>query len=183
MVTFKGLRRNHYATILADPPWQFQTWSPKGKGRSADRHYQTMTVSEIMLMPVSVLAARDSVLLLWTTWPHLRDAMTVISYWGFVYKTLGFVWVKVKDGQSQVGTGYWTRANSEPCLLATCGHPHRLNRDVPQIIAEPRREHSRKPDCVHERIEQLVSGPYLELFARKRVRGWKAWGDEVGKFT
>jgi N6-adenosine-specific RNA methylase IME4 len=82
----------------------------------------------------------------------------------------------------QVGLGYWTRSNSEVCLLATRGKPKRINADVRQGIIAPRREHSRKPDCVHERIERLVAGPYLELFARQRRPGWDCWGNEVDKF-
>jgi N6-adenosine-specific RNA methylase IME4 len=79
--------------------------------------------------------------------------------------------------------GYWTRANSEVCLLATRGKPKRLNADVRQGIIEPRREHSRKPDCVYERIERLVAGPYVELFARTTRKGWSSWGNQVGKFA
>src|SRR6185369_8877518 len=93
---------------------------------------------------------------------------------GFTYKTCGFAWLKAHSGQvekfrddidAQVGMGYWTRAHSEVCLLATRGKPKRVNADVRQGIIAPRREHSRKPDGVHERIERLVAGPYLELFA------------------
>jgi N6-adenosine-specific RNA methylase IME4 len=69
------------------------------------------------------------------------------------------------------------------CLLATRGSPKRLNADVRQGIIEPRREHSRKPDCIHERIERLVAGPYVELFARQRRPGWDCWGNEVDKFN
>jgi N6-adenosine-specific RNA methylase IME4 len=82
----------------------------------------------------------------------------------------------------QVGMGYWTRANSEPCLLATRGKPKRINADVRQGIIEPRREHSRKPDCVPARIERLVEGPYLELFARTQRPGWTVWGNQTDKF-
>jgi N6-adenosine-specific RNA methylase IME4 len=82
-----------------------------------------------------------------------------------------------------MGMGYWTRANSEPCLLATRGKPKRLNADVRQGIIEPRREHSRKPDCVPGRIERLVAGPYLELFCRTTRPGWTVWGNQVGKFS
>jgi N6-adenosine-specific RNA methylase IME4 len=81
-----------------------------------------------------------------------------------------------------VGMGYWTRANSEPCLLATRGKPKRLHRNVRMGIIEPRREHSRKPDCVHHRIERLVAGPYLELFGRQERPNWTVRGNEVGKF-
>jgi N6-adenosine-specific RNA methylase IME4 len=81
------------------------------------------------------------------------------------------------------GLGYWTRANTEPCLLTTRGHPKRLHADVRQGIIAPRREHSRKPPCIHERIERLVAGPYVELFARQRRSGWDAWGNETDKFA
>jgi len=80
------------------------------------------------------------------------------------------------------GLGYWTRANSEPCLLATRGKPKRLHADVAQIIMEPVREHSRKPDCARQRIERLVTGPYLELYARSQCPNWDYWGNETEKF-
>jgi N6-adenosine-specific RNA methylase IME4 len=82
----------------------------------------------------------------------------------------------------QMGSGYWTRANSEVCLLATRGNPKRLDAGVRQAIVEPRRQHSRKPDCVHDRIERLVAGPYLELFARQRRPNWDCWGNQTDKF-
>lgn len=86
------------------------------------------------------------------------------------------------DIEPHMTLGYWTRSNSEVCLLATKGAPKRLNADVRQAIIEPRREHSRKPD-IHTRIERLVAGPYLELFARRTRPGWDSWGNEVGKFN
>src|SRR5262249_24906376 len=103
-----------------------------------------------------------------------------------------FAWMKADASQIdlfrddfdvEMLLGYWTRSNSEVCLLATRGKPKRLNADVRQGIIAPRREHSRKPDCVHERIERLVAGPYLELFARQRRPGWDCWGYEVDKFA
>jgi MT-A70 len=103
------------------------------------------------------------------------------------YKTVGFYWSKTaKDGASYpIGTGYWTCANPELCLLATRGKPKRLSRAVRKLIVSPRREHSRKPDEVHERIEALVAGPYLELFARSQRPGWECWecwglGSDIG---
>lgn len=178
---------NKYGVIYADPPWTFQTHSDKGKGRSAVAHYDCMSLADIKALPVADLAAQDCVLLLWTTDPHLRNAFDVIEAWGFAYKTVGFYWAKCPQDTYQrgytddwpIGTGYWTRANPEQCLLATRGHPKRLNADVRKLIVSPRREHSRKPDEVYERIERLCTGPYLELFARQRRAGWDAWGSEV----
>lgn len=171
--------RSQYSVIYADPPWRFSTYSAKGKGRSAEAWYDCLTVNEICALPVGELAAPDCVLLLWTTDPFLREAFRVIDAWGFTYKTVGFYWAKHNNGKWPIGTGYWTRANPEQCLLATRGKPKRLNADVPKLIVAPRREHSRKPDEAYERIERLCASPYLELFARQRREGWDALGDET----
>jgi N6-adenosine-specific RNA methylase IME4 len=168
-----------YNAILADPPWTFATYSAKGKGRSAEAHYDCMTIDDIKAMPVADYAAPDCVLFLWITNPLLRVGLEVITAWGFTYKTVGFTWVKTtKDGTGfPIGCGYWTRA--ELCLLATRGKPQRLSRSVHQLIRSPRREHSRKPDEVYDSIQALCPGPYLELFARGRRPGWEALGHEV----
>lgn len=181
-----------YGAILADPPWDFKTWSAAGRDRSPDRHYRTMSHAEIITMPVREIAAPNSVLFLWATWPMLTDALMVIGEWGYSYKTCAFAWIKADvrqadmfrdDADVSIGPGYWTRSNSEVCLLATRGKPKRLNADVRQGIIAPRREHSRKPDGIHERIERLVAGPYLELFARQSTRpGWTFWGNQTDKF-
>lgn len=164
-----------YSLIYADPPWSFSTYSARGKGRSADSHYDCLSLDEIKSLPCESLADTNCVLLLWTTDPFLEKAFEVIESWGFVYKTVGFYWVKSNDF---MGTGYWTRANPEQCLLATRGHPHRLHSDVRKLVVSPRREHSQKPDEIYPAIERLCSGPYLELFARQHQPGWDSWGLE-----
>jgi N6-adenosine-specific RNA methylase IME4 len=181
-----------FGCILADPPWRFEAWSEKGTARSADNHYDTMRLEDIAALPVADVAADDCTLFIWICWPMLPEALRLIEAWGFAYKTCGFSWTKADvrqanffrdDADVQVGMGYWTRANSEVCLLATRGKPKRLNADVRQGIIEPRRQHSRKPDCVHGRIERLVAGPYLELFARAPRAGWTVWGNQTDKFV
>lgn len=156
-----------------------------------DPDYDTMRENDICALPVGNLAADDCVLFLWTCWPIIEQSFRVVEAWGFKYKTCGFLWAKAHARQlemfqdhidGKMGLGYWTRSNSEPCLLATRGNPKRIGMDIKQVIIEPGREHSRKPDCVYERIERLVEGPYLELFARTERPGWTAWGNEVGKF-
>ena len=149
-----------------------------------------MKEPELAALPVGDLAAPDSVLFLWTCWPVLQKSFLVLDGWGFKYKTCAFSWMKADpyrlfadDKTPFAGMGYWTRANTEPCLLATRGKPKRRKADVRQGIIAPRREHSRKPDEIHARIERLVGGPYLELFARTERPGWTSWGNEVGKFA
>lgn len=171
---------SNYGVIYADPPWHFRTWSAKGRGRCADAWYDVMTLDEIRALPVAEYAAKDCVLLLWAIDPMLPHALSVIAAWGFEFKTVGFYWVKQnRDGSPFMGLGRWTRMNPEQCLLATRGRPRRLSAAVRKLISSPRREHSRKPDEVYERIETLVAGPYLELFARQERPGWDSWGNEV----
>lgn len=177
------LPRGKFACILADPPWTFRTYSAKGEGRSASQHYDVMSLDDIKAMPVERVAADDCYLFLWATTPHLPQAFDVMAAWGFTYSTVGFVWVKkAANGQLHVGMGYHTRQNAELVLIGRRGSPRRLSRSVRQIVVARRREHSRKPVQVHARIEDLCPGPRLELFARERRKGWRSWGNEVGKF-
>lgn len=178
------LPRGSFGAIVADPPWRFATWSDAGKGKSPENHYETMTVDDIANLPVWSLALPNCALFLWATMPMLPEALRVIHAWGFEYKTVAFTWAKRSrtDSGWHFGCGYWTRANAELCLLGTRGHPLRKSRAVRQLIVAPVREHSRKPVEALERVETLVGGPYLELFARERRPGWTTWGDEVGLF-
>ncbi len=184
--------RATYAAILADPPWAFETYSGPAVPARGEQPYKTLSTDMLCGMPVEDMAARDSVLFLWVTWPMLLAGLEVISAWGFKYKTCAFAWMKADGTQLNMfpehysvraGMGYWTMSNSEVCLLATRGKPKRLNADVRQGIIEPRREHSRKPDEIYRRIERLVAGPYLELFARQTRIGWDSWGNEVTKYN
>ncbi len=188
-----------YGAILADPPWQFSLRSPKGMGRSPDgreipfggkhevaRHYDTMKLADIQAMPVGALAAPDCALFLWAIDSMLPQAIATGEAWGFEYKTVAFTWAKNSANDHAlfpIGTGYWTRANPEQCLLFTRGAPKRISRAVRQLVIAPRREHSRKPDEIRSSIEQLVAGPYLELFAREAAPGWDAWGNQTDRFA
>jgi N6-adenosine-specific RNA methylase IME4 len=186
-----------YRVIYADPPWRFATYSDKGKGRSAEAHYDCLSLDDIKSFPVATWAAPNAVLLLWATDPLLPRALEVIHAWGFAYKTVGFYWVKLNKSVERrlsrdwpllaerdffTGLGFWTRANPELCLLATRGQPRRSAGDVAKLLIAPRREHSRKPEETYARIERLLPGPYLELFARQRRPGWDRLGDQDGLF-
>jgi N6-adenosine-specific RNA methylase IME4 len=181
-----------FAAIMIDPPWTFKTHSVKGQGRSPSRHYRTMTLAEIRALPVSHLAQRDCAGFLWTVDHLLPQSIDILQGWGFTYRTVAFRWLKLRKGITDrifmserdlhMGTGYWTRANSEICLLGTIGRPKRIGRGVRRDIVAPVRQHLRKPDEIYERIEALVGGPYAEIFSRTDRKGWASWGDERSKF-
>lgn len=172
---------NKYKIIYADPPWRYQDKNCQG---SAEHHYSTMKLSDICSLPINSIADKDCALFLWATYPMLNEAMHVIKSWGFKYKTLGFQWVKLNRvrGGYFFGTGRWTRANTEACLLAVKGNPHKyvIDKSISQIIEYPVGQHSSKPPIVRDRITDLLGDlPRIELFAREQADGWDCWGNEV----
>ena len=175
---------NPYKVVLCDPPWRFRVFSKRGLGKSADKHYRTLDLDKIVEIVGGVSTANNAALFLWITDPMLEAGLELIREVGFQYKTVAFTWVKEsKHGKEHMGTGYYTRANPEMCLLATKGKPlERKSKSVRQLLISKVREHSRKPDEIYDRIEALFDGPYLEVFARTKRNGWDAIGNEVGKF-
>ena len=86
-----------------------------------------------------------------------------------------------KSGKGEFyGLGRWTRGNTEPCFIAVKGKPKRVSASVFQIIKSKLNGHSRKPNIVRNKIIELIGDlPRIELFARERIEGWDAWGNEV----
>ena len=79
-----------------------------------------------------------------------------------------------------MGLGFWTRSNSEVCLIGTKGQPKRVSKSVSQICDARIMEHSKKPAEIRERIVELCGElPRIELFARDKVKGWDSLGDEI----
>ena len=171
--------KEKFSIIYADPPWRYEQKNRQG---SAELHYPTMSIEEICSLPVADLAAKDSVLFLWATFPQLPEALKVIKAWGFSYRSVAFVWIK-RNRRSYswfYGLGYWTRGNAEICLLAIKGHPKRKSAGVHQLIVSPIERHSKKPDEARQKIVELMGDiPRVELFAREKKPGWDVWGNEV----
>lgn len=168
-----------YQIIYADPPWSY---SDQGCQGTMANHYHGMKLADICSLPVGGVADKNCVLFLWATYPMLKEALKVIEAWGFTYKSIAFQWVKLnpKSGTPFYGLGRWTRGNTEPCLIATKGKPKRISASVFQLIQEARAKHSVKPAKVREEIVRLMGDlPRIELFAREKVEGWDAWGNEV----
>ena len=168
-----------YNIIYADPAWSYGGKLPQ---RAKEQHYPVMGLDDICKLPVSDISADNSILLMWATYPLLDKALKVINDWGFEYKTCAFTWIKKNKKSDSFfwGMGMWTRSNAEVCLIGTKGKPKRNSASVHQVVYEPIREHSRKPDCVRDRIVELCGDlPRIELFARQKVEGWDCWGNEV----
>ena len=168
-----------YRIIYADPPWRFGS---RFRSRDDDQkplNYKTMSTQEIRDLPVGDISLPNSVLFLWTTDAHLEQAMWVIDSWGFEYKTVAFVWNKLRRNP-----GNWTVKSCELCLLGARGRAHAFLESYSeyQYVPIKRRGHSRKPDEIRRSIRRMFgqsTGPRIELFARERHDGWDAWGDEV----
>ena len=178
---FAGGRR--FGTIIADPPWRFQNRT----GKMAPEHrrlnrYGTMTLEDIMKLPVPHLTADVAHLYLWVPNALLPDGIRLLEAWGFKYKS-NIVWHKIrKDGGSDGrGVGFYFRNVTELVLFGVRGKNARTleaGRRQVNMMQTRKREHSRKPDELYELVEACSRGPYLELFARGTRPGWSAWGNE-----
>lgn len=181
-----GLNVAAYATILADPPWQFQNRTGKvAPEHKRLRRYRTMTFDEIRGMPVELHAAEKSHLYLWCPNALLEEGLSVIKAWGFKYKT-NIVWYKIRKdgGPDGRGVGFYFRNVTELLLFGIRGKMRTLKpgRTQVNLLKTRKQEHSRKPAEAYDIIEACSPGPYLELFARERRKGWVQWGDELDTY-
>ncbi len=171
-----------YGLIMADPPWSFDNWSKAGEAKNPKAHYDCMSMSDIMGLPVSHWAATDCVLWLWATNPMLREAFEVLESWGFTFKTAGHWSKKTASGKQAFGTGYILRSAGEPFLIGTLGRPSTA-RNVRSVVEGRIREHSRKPEEGYAAAERLCGDvPRLDLFSREPRPGWDSFGNELHKF-
>ena len=197
-----------YDVVLADPPWPFKAWKGKAS-RTSDSHYEVMTMKDIADLKVRGLVNGNAALFLWTPASLLTEAIVVMNSWGFIYKTIGFAWVKlsrkelspsamikaVTDGDDKAlelvrhggkwhrphfGMGHYSRQGVELCLLGTRGSMPVTDKAVRQVVFAPVGGHSEKPPEVHAKIERLYpKARRLELFARAGREGWYVWGNEA----
>lgn len=164
-------RKEKFATIYADPPWQYND----ALGRwGADSHYSTMALDDIAALPVRKLAADDAHLHLWTTSSFLFEAKGIMESWGFEYRS-SFVWLK-----QGLGLGRYWRVTHEFLLLGVRGALRGFEDNTLrswEVLSRSR--HSAKPDRIRKLIEKASPEPRLELFGRRLADGWTVWGNEV----
>jgi N6-adenosine-specific RNA methylase IME4 len=173
--------KGKFNIIYCDPAWKYDSGFLK---RNWSNKYPTMKPEDIYNLPVDKIADENCVLFIWITYPKLLIGLEAIKRWGFTYKSCAFTWVKRnKKADSYFwGMGHWTRANSECCFIAVKGKPKRFSKSVHQIVDSKIQHHSKKPDCVRDRIVELCGDlPRIELFARNKTKGWTVWGNEVNE--
>lgn len=189
-----------FKLLYADPPWSTVLWSGAERTptqKAGADHYPTMSIDALKALPVASIAAKDSVLAMWVIGSHLDQAMDLGRAWGFNYVTDLFWWLKQRQLRPDqinmftddvatlpIGMGKYTRKQGELCLLFKRGKGLRvLDHSVQQVIVEPKREHSRKPDRVYTDLEKLFGHfSRIELFARTTREGWSSWGNQTDRF-
>jgi len=168
-----------FDVVSVDPPWPYEgenknITSFDAIGRRVANPYPEMSIEQIKKIEMPLM--NDSVVLLWTTHKFLPDAFEILKEWNLEYKAT-LVWNKEK-----IGMGAWFRMQCEFCLVAIKGKPYWNNTTFRDILNEPRREHSRKPDSFFEMIEQITLGRRLEYFSREKRNGWEVFGNDINKF-
>ncbi len=179
-----------FDVILADPPWDY--YGSPAKMAAAGKHYPLMT--DQALLDFSLIKdslTKPGVVFMWATSPRLDFALKLIEHWGLTYRGVAFVWVKTRKDGAVIGAQgvrpSITKPTTEFVLAASNvarGRPLPLaSEKVAQVVLAPRRQHSRKPEEVADRIEEMYPhARKLEVFARTRRPGWQAWGNETTRF-
>jgi N6-adenosine-specific RNA methylase IME4 len=169
---------SEFDIICADPPWR--TEFGRTDSRSAERHYATMSLADIVAVFPRHVVAKDALLYLWCPASMLYAGLSVMEGWGFRYRTSA-VWCK-----PSIGIGQWFRQQHELILLGRRGRfptPPR-NAKPSSVLHAERRRHSEKPEELQDAIERAYPGRrYLELFARRQRPGWTCWGDQMPAAT
>ena len=179
---FPALPIETFDIIYADPPWDYKGQLQHAGPGSADtggalRHYPTVKLTDLKKLDVGSIAARDSLLFMWATSPHLDQAIELGKSWGFDWATVAFIWDKIR-----VNPGFYTLSQCELCLVFKHGRIPRPRgaRNVRQLVSARRGPHSTKPEEVRQRIERMFPEQRrIELFARSTVPGWQSWGLEA----
>lgn len=179
---FPPFPSGRFDVLYADPPWDYkgQLQHNGAGGRDtggARRHYPTVSVAQMSRWPLAQIAADDSLLFMWSSSPHLDQAINLGKEWGFQWATVAFVWDKQK-----VNPGFYTMSQCELCLVFKRGKiPFpRGSRNERQFVSVMRSRHSAKPDEVRDRIAAMFpTQKKLEMFARKQTPGWHSWGLDV----
>lgn len=171
--------REPYSIIYADPPWSYRVSALQG---CAESYYEVLSDDALAMLPVNEIAADNSVLFLWVTFPKLKEGLDVMQSWGFEYKTNAFNYIKFNKNKDTLytGMGFYTRSNGEICLLGVRGKGlERVSKAVHSVIFGRKEPHSKKPDEARDRIVQLFGDlPRVELFAREKTLGWDSTGLE-----
>ena len=163
-----------YRTIVADPPWPIK-WRGDASIGTKPLDYPTLTIAEIVALPVGDLTADACNLYLWTTNQFVHEALGIIRAWGFQYRLL---WTWCKNN----GIGGHPRNATEHIVIASRGTTESLGRHAPATLnwlAAPAKGHSEKPQAFMDLIEKISPPPRIELFARRQRLGWDTWGNEA----
>jgi N6-adenosine-specific RNA methylase IME4 len=173
-----------FDVLVCDPPWSYDRKTTGGTNLSGSlQQYTTLTKQELANLDIINLMEDDSVCFLWTTVPMLPDAIQVLAYWGFEYKTM-ITWIK-----KNYGLGNYFRGKTEHLLMGMRGKVKPFGLQVPNlIISEKTLKHSQKPEESYKLIDKcglmmslvnMKQVNILELFAREKRQNWVCIGREV----
>ena len=164
-----------WRTIVVDPPWRY---NDLGGAHGTAKQYGTMTLCELLALPLGQWAEPDAHLYVWTTNHFVREAVDLAEGWGFDLKTM-LTWVKHREDQRWLGMGRYYRNATEHVVFAARGKAPILRHDLSTVFHAPRGRHSAKPQAFYDMVETASPGPYLDVFARKQRMGWDVAGNEV----
>ena len=172
-----------YRTVVIDPPWPLRkTGARKSRPNQVghgDLGYSMMSLDEIKSMDILSVTEEDAFVFLWTTQRFLRDAFDILDGWGFRYR-FTMVWHK-PTGAKPFNHPI---SNAEFILVGVSGSPKFVSeKQFFAVLNAKASGHSVKPEAFYELLRRVCPGPRLDMFARRHIDGFDAWGDQVPEDT
>jgi len=171
-----------YNTIVIDPPWDLNLVGgfDKRENRAKELPYKTMTLQEIKDFPIKNFANEGCHIYLWTTNSFLRRAFEVFDSWG-----VSFHLVLVYAKPSFIAPVLAYQFATEFLLLGFYGKPmQKFSGKIKLNWFEGHSQagnHSKKPDVAYNLIRDMSPEPRIDIFSRRCIAGFDAWGDQAPK--
>jgi DNA (cytosine-5)-methyltransferase 1 len=174
-----------FNVIYADPPWKYGSKGVRS-GQYGELDYNQMTTKDIAALPVIDIAGGNCALFMWVTGSFIPDALKVGEAWGFKFVRVDKVWAKKKaSGKPHAACGPWGMSDAEFIILFVRGQmcSKQIGKRNQYVITEEAYPgiHSGKPAIFRDMITKRFPQEFkrIELFARERVEGWEAFGDQL----
>ncbi|KEJ82388.1 MT-A70 family protein [Oxytricha trifallax] len=166
-----------FRAVVMDPPWQLNCF---------ELPYDCLSDKQIKEIPMHLIQD-EGYLFMWVTNGKPEVALSFFKKHNYRWVET-IVWIKTnKSGNIYKGPGRYIQHGMELCFVGVKGS-YENNKSFSKmktsinVIVEPMRLMSQKPEGIYKIVEKLVpGGPYFEIFgiSHNIRKGWTTMGNQL----